>query len=63
LAKDVAQRTGWEVFARMRNGDMAGLGWMLEFPVITLAANTLPTLGFESLDDVEAPHFVYVYTL
>jgi hypothetical protein len=38
-------RADREVFARMRNGDVARLVRMLDFPLIAFAANTLPTIG------------------
>jgi hypothetical protein len=47
----------------MGNGDVAGLVRMLELPVIAFAANAFPTLGLKSLDDLGAPHVVYVYTM
>jgi hypothetical protein len=42
----------------MWDGDVAWLVWMLEFPVIALAADTLPAIGFESLEDIAAAHIV-----
>jgi hypothetical protein len=42
----------------MRNGDMARFVRMLELSMIALATHADPTFGFESLDDVNAPHFV-----
>jgi hypothetical protein len=29
---------------------------MFEFPVIAFAANTLPAIGFESLENIDAAH-------
>jgi hypothetical protein len=46
----------------MGDGDVAGLVRMLVLPVVALATNTLPTLGLEPSDDIDATHVVYAYT-
>jgi len=47
----------------MGNGDVPGLVRMLVLPVVALATNTLPTLGLEPSDDIDATHVVYAYTM
>ena len=51
-----------KVLPWMGDGDVAGLVRVPVLPMVAFATNTLPTLGLEPSDDIDATHVVYPYT-
>jgi hypothetical protein len=63
LPEDIAQRADRDVPSRVRHGDVARFGRVLELLVIAFPADANPTVGLKPLDHLGTPHVAYQYTI